>query len=773
MTRTHIVTSISSIVLITLCAVLGVAWIAIAEEESDSTSETQPTSIANNLGLFGGSTTDIAIDATNDVLYLAVMSPNGIFVSSDIADEWTGLPSTVNYGVGKAVEVDSDTGTAYALIGDTLLRSTDQGENWDDIGGNITTPSMGQVMLFAHGRVLVAQNDGKVVTSDDDGETFSSAEITTGGSITSLAAASNSEVYYAVVTAGNDVDSLYRSTDSGATWTDMNVYSAGVNVDHQMSEVGVDPFDDNHLVVISDTGSPAYQTFDAGATWEAITNDGSAVNGGHVTWDANGRIYIGFLYTDNPAVESPVWSSVETSTPLSSIAADQFLINPDDTAVLYTNSGIGFAKSTDGGETWEDSVEGLIAVKAYDIVQSNDKEVVWIGADGGLAKTENFTDDEPTWEYPITPSEGISDIWAVWVDPEDPNIVVAGMSTFLSYSEDSGITWTQSSAPEFGGVVLDIEQSNLDDETLYAVTADYNLSAVDTGTVLMSGDRGVTWTDLEVPGDLPARELAVGSDDTLYVGIGGDAEETGVYTYTSDVGWAKLDEFPVNDMVITSIVVDTANSDRLYVTTADNGDAAQLYVSEDGGATWTQLSTGLEEVHNLDTLTLQDSTTPSTLYVAGQGTSLDGEVYKSSDGGETWSLFYTGMKQESFYAMLFDGLLLGNDRGIYSLQSRATLRLRVADSRVGSGDRTTVTVLLKDKTTQKRIKNQRVKLYKKTATSDGWKMIGRVKTDAKGKAHRVVRINKTTRLKARWVPQKKAANEYAKATSTIEKVQVE
>lgn len=730
----------------------------------------QTTSVATNLGLFGGAAEDIGTDPNSDAVYFASMSPSGIFSSTDLGDNWTGLPSDTNYGIGKAVEVDPDSGVAFAMIGSSLLRSEDQGAHWEDKTDNVVEAAFKDDMVFGQGRLLVALNTGGVAVTEDSAETFDEFLIDQDMEITSLASASSGDVYYAVTSDGES-EKLYQSTDGGESWTDMDVSAHGVATAGRFNEITVDPDTDAHLVIISIVGEfPPYQSFDTGDTWTTLTDeDGDELSGTHATFDGTGRLYVGSQYTDNPAASPMVWEQLATGTPNSSIYADTFDTDEEDFNILYTNSSYGVARSEDRGLSWEDMVSGVTAVKVFDVSQANDKDIVWIGANGGLAKTENFTDNSPTWEYPILPTGGISNIRAVWVKPDDANTVVMGGSTVFYYTTDGGETWNQSVADGFSGGVQDIIQSRLDDNTLYAIFYDDDLSADDTGGVFMSEDAGQTWTDLELPDNLPAISLAVAADDTLYVGIGGDADTTGIYQYAGGA-WSLLSGSPQTPQ-ITSLLADPSDANLLYATTENDSTGGAFYTSIDAGVTWNRQDTGIEDINHLDTLTLQNST--SNIYLSGQdGPSLNGVVYKSSDRGSSWSLFYTGLKQESFYTMLFDGLLLGNDRGLYGIHSKAKLKFSVSDSTLQAGDSVMLSLRLKDASTSKPLKHKKLKVFKKVGKNGEWELIETLRTNIKGKAQLTLSPAKNIRYKVRWIPKKAAADEYVKVTSAIRKVSV-
>ncbi|EKD78971.1 MAG: hypothetical protein ACD_41C00209G0001 [uncultured bacterium] len=269
----------------------------------------------------------------------------------------------------------------------------------------------------------------------------------------------------------------------------------------------------------------------------------------------------------------------------------------------------------------------------------------------------------------------------------------------------------------------------------------------------------MTWTDLGFTDDLPAASLSIASDDTLLVGVSGDVTATGVYSYDGS-GWTNLGGNPAGELV-TSVLIHPDNDALLFATTAAAPGGVgtnALWKSTDSGNSWTKITDGLEDAMNLDTLTAQTTTSPITLYVAGQDIGLNGMVYKSSDGGETWGEYYEGLKQESFYAMFFDGLIAGNDRGVYDIKSRAKLRLTKKNQK-------NVLVSLRDAATAKKLEHKTITVYRKK--SGQWIKIDAVRTNSKGKATVQVNVAKGTKLKATWKPAGSDRREYTKATSKI------
>jgi photosystem II stability/assembly factor-like uncharacterized protein len=540
----------------------------------------------------------------------------------------------------------------------------------------------------------------------------------------------------------------------------MAPHDNGMAAGNRFSYVIVDPADSSHIVLTSIISGdfPGYQTTDGGATWNSLSDDGTEINGGCLMFDAAGRLYVGFSYTDNSTAATPTWDTIATATPQSHINADTCAADPADTATLFYNSPLGPARSADTGATWSDQVSGLTAFNVYDISQATDKDIVWIGANGGLAMSEDFTADEPTWLYPVPGTD--SSMYSVWVNPDNSDRVVAGGARIM-YSVDGGDSWANATLPASfsAGAVWDIQPSRVTDGTLYAVWANYDLNADDSGDVLMSEDNGETWTSLDFTNNLPAAELSVASNDTLYVGTGGDVNEPHVYTYDGSA-WTRLDQ-EFGDVPITSVVVDPNDDARVFVTSENNSGSGGLYLSEDTGTNWTQITDGLADVQNLASLTPQSSAS-ETYYVVGQdSSSLNGVIYKSTDDGLSWSLYYTGLKQEGFNALFYDGLLLGNDRGLYGIHSRAKLR-KLSTNRTPSA--TTVKVSLRDTSTNIQLGHQRMNVYK--MKHGDWQKFKRVVTNGQGVARFAVTAD-IKQIKLRWVPKGSKAEEYVTASKVF------
>ncbi len=746
----------------------------------------QDRSVATNMGLYGGKSTDIAIDTTSNRVYMTTMAPNGFFVSNDNGINWKGMSDSVNYGTGHAVEVDSS-GNVYVSVGDDLLKSTD-GSTFTEITKNLgSAGSPGEEMLVAQGKVLVGVNDG-IALSSDNGASFTKVMIESGSQIKSLASSPTSGVFFAVASQNNSSEKLYQSTNGGASWSDFG-FSAktGVPASQRISTVGVNPSNANEIIISQTNGgsSNSLISIDGGNNWSQLKENGQEVASNHITYDSSGRLYMSRSWTTN---RGSSWTQLNINTPASTLYSDSFAVDPADPNLIITNSGMGLARSADRGLSWIDAVSGVTSVKTYDITQSNNKQYVWVGADGGFGRTSNFTAAAPDWQYPILPGSQGSTGYAVWVSPTNPNIVVAGADSFVYRTTNAqaanpdDIVWTQvASAGNGGGNIIEIAQHPTNADILYAAHSNDDLAATDTGTVLKSTDGGATWANLNITGNYPVTSLTVARDGDVYAGTGGDAS-TGIYKYSGST-WTKLSGgLPASK--ISSVLADPENANNILATT----ESGELFRTTDAGITWTRITNGISKLNNLDSLTVQTSTSPNTFYMSGQdqsggANSLNGVIYKSADGGQSWGEYYVGLKQETFYALLFDGLTAGNDRGLFNIKSKASITFKAKPKVAKKGKVVKLVIALKDAATKKKLTKRTVLLQKQIIVKKKakgkwkrvakWKLVKKVKLNKKGEASLKTKLGATTVFRVLWKPGNKADKaEYATSKSKNLKVKV-
>ena len=233
-------------------------------------------------------------------------------------------------------------------------------------------------------------------------------------------------------------------------------------------------------------------------------------------------------------------------------------------------------------------------------------ETIYFGHHGGLMVSYNGGKD---WESTaLNNADGMAMVIPLFVLQR---MYAAGHDVFYT-STDGGMTWNsvQTNLPgtDIHGFVVDPEN------------ADHVFAHVVGFGIFSSEDGGNAWSLLSDAVPTSTFNLAVGETaQTLYAAAG----EEGLWV-SENAGetWSKLPDSPdAGALAVTFVRADG----RLYVSTL--GNTAGLYVSGDGGQTWT--FTGL----NGTVLAIAISPLDPDHIVAIND---QGEVFASRDGGTSW-----------------------------------------------------------------------------------------------------------------------------------------
>lgn len=738
------------------------------DSSSDVAADNSSTATVQDLGPFGGDLWDVAIDSTNAMVYtVAKDSPNGFYRSDDGGTTWQGL-SGVDYGGGVAVEVDSSSSVVFVMFANGLYRSEDQGETFTKISEH-----SGNGLLFADDLLLVGLGDtssgGVVAISSDGGSNLSDVQYSLNADeyIWDIDySADTDEFFIYAQEQSSNTNHLYRSADGGATWSAITLPAELATVTE--GRFAVNPVNGQQLIVTGGNNVALFYSTNGGTAWTQ-----AAVSSSGVTFDQTGRAWIAEQYSDDGGL---TWTSYDDDNTASAIGGHNITVDPIDENIIFADGMPGLAVSTDRGLTWADSNSGILGVTISDISQANDKDIVWAAAYNGIAKTSNFTDATPTWQFPVLEEPG----FAIWTDPANPNVAVAGVINGTRRTTDGGSTWSEYAGTDvlasfqvFDEIINDVNDTAI----LYAAISNNDPTAAKTGAVLRSTDQGVTWEDMSLPNSGSAQSITQTPGGDLYVGLGAESDidgETGIYKYSSG-NWGKLTTAPDQDIV--KIIADPDEENTVYALAGllyNNGveDTFGFYKTTDGGANWSHITDGLDSLRNYTSLALQSSSTPNTLYIGAENFSGQGVLYKSADAGETWGVQYTGLQDETFYTLLFDGVTVGSSRGLFDVKSKAAIVVKLAKKKVNLGKPHEVTVTVKDAITNKALRNQKVKIYTKKGSN--LTKVKTVETNSKGKVSFKLKFKKAKQYKlvAKWVPPSNKTEEYATTTSDSVKLTV-
>lgn len=168
----------------------------------------------------------------------------------------------------------------------------------------------------------------------------------------------------------------------------------------RISNIGIDPNNDNHIIVTS-PGGGVWKTLDEGATWTPIFDNQTSLN---------------------------CWSA--------------FISSSNSNIYLVGTSGIGVRRSTDGGATWN-SVSG-IGGTVYTIKEHpNSANILFAVSSNGSVYRSTDTGSTWTLTYDINTT-----LYDLEFKPDDPNIIyVSGRSGNLHRSLNNGLSFSPVTGP--------------------------------------------------------------------------------------------------------------------------------------------------------------------------------------------------------------------------------------------------------------------------------------------------------------------------------------
>jgi len=322
----------------------------------------------------------------------------------------------------------------------------------------------------------IAQVNGGVFKTTDYGRTWQPIfDDQPTGSVGAIAVSiSNPEIIY--VGSGEGLhrpdlsvgDGIYKSTDAGKTWTHL-----GLRDGQQIAQIAVDPRNADRLFVAV-AGHPygpneergIFRSTDGGLTFEKVLYRDENTGGADVQidpgnpevvyaslWEAReGPWENGSWQGNNGGIFKSIdggktWNQLSKGLPDGIVQANLAVAPSSPTslfAAVGTAKGAGLYRSNDGGETWfvtaADSRPGL-AIGGGDlpVVRFDPKDanivysatvVCWKSMDGGK-----------TWKG-FRGAPGGDDYQNVWVNPNNPAIILLGSDQGAIVTVNGGETWS-------------------------------------------------------------------------------------------------------------------------------------------------------------------------------------------------------------------------------------------------------------------------------------------------------------------------------------------
>lgn len=301
------------------------------------------------------------------------------------------------------------------------------------------------------------------------------------------------------------------------------------------------------------------------------------------------------------------------------------MFDPTDANVCYIeNDAVGVQKTTDGGTTWQDKVDGLTGLSCTSLAVSQADPLRVYATFNGPQGIYRSDDGTSNWTY--VPIAGSWNVRQVLADPIDPQRIYMGADPGFYASTDGGANWNPegwSGLPSpLPGLFVTAAADPYQAGHLLASFGGGSYG-VGPGWLYNSTDYGASWQAVDVnPGSGVQWIRSIVFDPetagTVYLAT------NGVYKSTdSGATWSRIDDPQHPDMAnVGSISVATHPQHMLLA-----GVSPYCYRSLDGGATWQR--TGRLPSGGTD-LMFANSDSTRLYFASPQG------LFFSSDVGDTW-----------------------------------------------------------------------------------------------------------------------------------------
>ncbi len=379
----------------------------------------------------------------------------------------------------------------------------------------------------------------------------------------------------------------------------------------------VDPHDHSHLYLGTLTGW-IYESWNGGGDWKRLASVGKR---------------------DNLALDSIVVDSGNSK---------RILVG----AWILGSSEGGLYISNDGGLTWESDADMRgQSIRSLAAAPSDPKTLVA----GTLTGVYRSTDGGGHWQM-ISPagSQEIHEVESVAIDPANPQIIYAGTWHLPWKTTDGGEHWTN------------IKQGVIDDSDVFSIIVDPKDPSVVYASacsgIYKSQNGGEKFQKVQgIPSTARRTRVLMQDPQNLNIVFAGTTE--GLFrTGDSGATWIRTTG---PELIVNDVYVDPTNTNRILLATDRGG----VLASNDGGYSFLPANNGFSA--RQITSYIGDAAQPATIYVGVVNDKAWGGVFVSDNGGLSWSQKSAGLNGQDVFSLgqASDGTVLaGTGHGIYRLQ---------------------------------------------------------------------------------------------------------
>ena len=418
----------------------------------------------------------------------------GVYFSTNDGNIWTRINGDLPTTNIRSVAVDAENRIFCATYGSGIFRSADGGTTWQNMVSGITTTFFGQLMITPGGTLFAGSINGGLFVSSDNGDNWVHVEGVISNQVLSMTVKrSNNAVFVGMLGAG-----IFRSNDMGVSWTEIN------------NGILYSPIDDlivtsEDIIFTSIIQSGIARSMDGGETWQRVNN--GLTDPSVFTFAAKpGFIFAGsqiqgvLRSIDNGAS----WQPVNNGNPNTYVRT----VFIDHHGSVY--AGTSFQKlyrSDNNGDDWIEVYTATANQMVETMVADEGSDAVFAGLslDGGIIRSK---DGGVSWE---AVNNGLVNLSVHSLALSPPNDLLAGTELGLYRSSDNGDSWNRvitSDVPDFIKKVVVNPLGHI------FLATNFNFG------VFVSKDNGVSWNTVNSGLDyLIVQALALDLENNLLVGI--------------------------------------------------------------------------------------------------------------------------------------------------------------------------------------------------------------------------------------------------------------
>ncbi len=576
------------------------------------------------------------------------------------------------------IEIDpnNDDVIYIGYSGGGVFKTTDDGANWTPIFDDQPYLSIGSIKVDPNNSNIVYVGTGDpnvtgfpfvgngIYKSEDGGSTWTQSGLAETAIISKIIIdPSNSSTIYAA-TMGNpfafsDDRGLYKSTDSGASWTkvlfisnqagviDMAINPANPQI---LYATGWDRIRTNQLSIVSGNGGRIYRSENGGSSWEVLDNGLpiKKLSRSSITISPNNPDVLYASIVDSTYFIQGVYKTEDGGDSWTTVTlgnSDNGLVNPlsnfgwyfgrifidpndDDDAYLL---GVRMWATTNSGAAWfvlpPSTGAGAPHVDNH-YMAFNSVGDLYLATDGGLYKNPNNT---ATWldveDIPAT------QIYRVAYNPNDPDNYWGGCQDngTQTGNADGIASWDR----VFGADGFQPVFHPTNPDTFYFETQNGNIWRTNDAGGFFSYDSGINQSD-RINWDMPYM-MSAHDSEVLYAGTHrmyrhDRNSSPSWYTISGDLTDGNI--FGSAFHTISTVHESPVDADVLYAGTTDGN----VWRSTNNGTTWVNINGGLPDRYV--TCIKADPNDPNGVYVSHSGYKYNEEIdhiHYSSDQGTTWT----------------------------------------------------------------------------------------------------------------------------------------